>query len=338
MKNIRINKTVFKAAALLTVVLMCFVMVYLLIAHWEQNRMKPSAEQSALEVSFPEEEEAVYYHGQWHIPKKNLTSVLMMGIDSFGPVKSSDSYNNCAQADFFALFVFDHAAQTYSVLQLNRDTMTMLDVLGVNGQLSGTITGQLALSHTYGSGLKDSCENSVRAVSRLLYGIKIDEYFALTMDAVPILNDTVGGVSIVVSDDFSGVDNTLVLGQTICLNGEQALVYVRTRLGMPDSSNLARMKRQKQYLTALAEKLHIALQDDDMFGAKALEAVSKYMVTDCNAARLSDRVAQFESYRYEGTFAPTGKSLKGDTYIEYHLDEDVLKNLVISLFYCVQPA
>ena len=48
-------------------------------------------------------------------------------------------------------------------IQLNRDTMTEIQILGVNGEPAVTMTGQLALAHTYGSGEEDSCENTVLA-------------------------------------------------------------------------------------------------------------------------------------------------------------------------------
>ena len=86
--------------------------------------------------------------------------------------------------------------------------MTQIRILGVTGEPAGTFTGQLALAHTYGSGEEDSCENTVLAVSNLLYGMEIDHYVSLTMDGVALLNDLVGGVTVEVLDDFSGIDDS----------------------------------------------------------------------------------------------------------------------------------
>lgn len=77
----------------------------------------------------------------------------------------------------------------------------------------------------------------------------------MTMGAVPYINDLVGGVPVTVLDDFSGIDDSLVEGETITLKGEQALHYVRIRGGLEDSSNLNRMKRQQQYLESMAEQI-----------------------------------------------------------------------------------
>ena len=154
--------------------------------------------------------------------------------------------------------------------------MTQIQILGVTGEPAGTFTGQLALAHTYGSGEEDSCENTVLAVSNLLYGMEIDHYVSLTMDGVALLNDLVGGVTVEVLDDFSGIDDSLVQGETVTLQGQQALTYVRSRGGLEDSSNLHRMERQRQYLGALQQQLKAAVQQEDGFTLDALLQLNEY--------------------------------------------------------------
>mgnify|MGYP000585160404 FL=1 len=75
------------------------------------------------------------------------------------------------------------------------------------------------------------------------------------MDAVPILNDLLGGVEVTVLDDFSGIDDTLIKGETVTLHGDHALTYVRERYGLEDSSNSTRMVRQRQYMTEPEEMI-----------------------------------------------------------------------------------
>ena len=58
-----------------------------------------------------------------------------------------------------------------------------------------------------------------------------------------------------VTSDFSAVDPALTEGKTITMNGEQALEFIRTRKDVDDQTNLARMGRQRQFLTAFEEKL-----------------------------------------------------------------------------------
>ena len=94
-----------------------------------------------------------------YYPRQDITTVLVLGIDQSGPVAVSEGYMNRGAADLVMLLVFDESRQTCDILQLNRDTMLRMPVLGLGGRKAGTSYGQLALAHTYGSGLDDSCEN-----------------------------------------------------------------------------------------------------------------------------------------------------------------------------------
>ncbi|MBS6935610.1 MAG: LCP family protein [Clostridium sp.] len=273
--------------------------------------------------------------GVWYAPKENQETVLMIGLDKTEPIEASESYNNNAQADFLLLAIFDETKETTTILHINRDTMAEIPVLGVNGQLAGTMTGQLALSHTYGSGLQDSCMNTVNAVSDFLYGIKINHYVAMTMGAVPYINDLVGGVPVTVLDDFSGIDDSLVEGETITLKGEQALHYVRNRADLEDSSNLNRMKRQQQYLTSMAKQVE-KLDDDFSVSTQQVATIAKYIISDCSIDTLSRMAEQFVDYPLQEMQDVQGEAVRGEEFIEFYPDEEKLAEQVLELFYEVR--
>lgn len=273
--------------------------------------------------------------GVWYVPKEDQETFLMIGLDQTEPMKESESYNNSVQADFLLLAIFDEKENTTTILHINRDTMAEIPVLGVNGQPAGTITGQLALSHTYGSGLQDSCMNTVTALSDFLYGIKINHYVAMTMGAVPYINDLVGGVSVTVLDDFSGIDSSLVKGETITLNGEQALHYVRNRAELEDSSNLNRMKRQQQYLTSMAERIG-ALDDDFSVSTQQAATIAKYIISDCSIDTLSKMTEQFAKYPLQEMQDIKGEAIEGEEFMEFYPDEEKLAEQVLELFYEVK--
>ena len=71
----------------------------------------------------------------------------------------------------------------------------------------------------------------------------INGYLSLNMGGVGILVDLMEGITVKVTSDFSAVDPALTEGQTITMNGEQALEFVRTRKDVDDQTNLARMGR-----------------------------------------------------------------------------------------------
>ena len=84
-----------------------------------------------------EEKNYIYYNNKKYRPKNYLDTVLLIGTDSEGKVYESVSYNNSNKADFIALLVFDNNTKTCNVLQINRDTIAEIPVLGITGEKAG---------------------------------------------------------------------------------------------------------------------------------------------------------------------------------------------------------
>ena len=337
MPQVHVKKSKTKKILVLAIVLLLFLGMIGGISFWEsKQRQEAMLVQSEIDESARRRREGwVNRDGVWYAPKENQETVLMIGLDKTEPIEASESYNNNAQADFLLLAIFDETKETTTILHINRDTMAEIPVLGVNGQLAGTMTGQLALSHTYGSGLQDSCMNTVNAVSDFLYGIKINHYVAMTMGAVPYINDLVGGVPVTVLDDFSGIDDSLVEGETITLKGEQALHYVRNRADLEDSSNLNRMKRQQQYLTSMAKQVE-KLDDDFSVSTQQVATIAKYIISDCSIDTLSRMAEQFVDYPLQEMQDVQGEAVRGEEFIEFYPDEEKLAEQVLELFYEVR--
>ena len=277
--------------------------------------------------------QTIRYNEQWYVLRDELETVLVMGLDKFETDESLDSYNNSMQADFLMLMVLDKDNDSVTALHLNRDAMAQIDILGLDGETVGTFNGQLALAHTYGSGGKDSCKNTVKAVSNFLYEVPIDHYISVTMDAVQTLNDLVGGVKVEVLDDFTGIDESLKKGEEVTLRGQQALTYVRTRKDLEDSSNAHRMKRQQQYMTALYQRIGESVEQDEGFITDAAVKLADYMVSDCTVNQL-ERIADFIAENKVGEIRTVeGESKLGEKFIEFYPDEASLQALIIEMFF-----
>ena len=332
----RVDVRVLKGTAAILAVVLVLLGGMLLLQRWENTQDAPvssSGEASSVEAGAPVDgREITYYNGTAYAKRENLETVLLLGVDKFEG-ETPEGYLNNQQADFLLLLVMDKENETCTPIQLNRDTMTQIQILGVTGEPAGTFTGQLALAHTYGSGEEDSCENTVLAVENLLYGVGIDHYVSLTMDGVALLNDLVGGVTVEVLDDFSGIDDTLVQGETVTLQGQQSLTYVRSRGGMEDSSNLRRMERQRQYLSALQQQLKAAVQQEDGFTLDALLQLNEYMVSDCTVNQLSDLGDSLAAYQVSDILTTPGDAQEGEEFMEFTVDEDALQQLVMDVFY-----
>jgi LCP family protein required for cell wall assembly len=266
--------------------------------------------------------------GVEYFPRQDLTTVLLIGVDEFGPVKDSGFYTNTGAADVNILLVFDETNQVVNVLHLNRDTMVRMPVLGIGGKPAGTYYGQLALSHTYGSGLEDSCKNTVKTVSDFLYGIEIDYYVAMNMDVIAIMNDAVGGVTVNVTDDFSAIDPTIPVGE-VTLQGQQATHFIRAR-NLGDKLKTSRMQRHKEYMAGFLTALDSAELETLL---DAYEQASPYMVTDCSANALSGMLERFADFPLGEVVSPEGRNVLGETYYEFYVDEAALDDLILRLLY-----
>ena len=151
------------------------------------------------------------------------------------------------------------------------------------------------------------------------------------MDAVAVLNDLVGGVTVLVEDDFSNITDQLPQGQEVHLTGSLALTYVRSRRSVADQTNINRMARQKTYLEALYEQLKA--QPAETFSAKALLELSPYLVSDCSAAALSELYQEILDSKLTVLDAPEGESVRGEKFMEFYPDEQKLQRLVIDLLF-----
>ena len=133
-----------------------------------------------------------------------------------------------------------------------------------------------------------SCENTVDAVSNMLYGIRIEGYISLNMDSIKILNHLAGGVPVTIEDDFSQSDSSLVMGQNITLTDDQAMHYVHDRMNVGDGTNECRMRRQKAYVDALFPLYKAKLQADSGFVNEFYNNLSDYMVTDMSVGEMGN--------------------------------------------------
>ena len=261
----------------------------------------------------------------------DLSTLLLIGTDDM-ELEQHEGYWTQALADYLALVILNNAEKTCTILQIDRNTMTSVPVLGNGGKVVGRSTQQICYAHAYGDGMKRSCQNTVDTVSSLLCGLPIDNYLSLTMGSIAALNDAVGGVTVTIEDDFTGVDDTLVKGETVHLMGQHAYNFVHERMRMPeDDANTSRMRRQAAYVKALTEVLRDKVEADDSFVLKLYDAVADYLVTDCAVDELSNFSESLAEYTLEGFVSPEGENVK-DEYIEFYPDEDKLEQLVIDLF------
>lgn len=321
------RKTLLKIITVLLVIVLLFSTVMFLLSLWDRYYGRFPQHDTQINRSLT-------YNGEEYTLREDIETLLVLGLDTYADT-GLESYNNDKQADFLLLLVMDTENGTCKGIHINRDTMTEMNVLGVSGDRIGTVTQQIALSHTFGNGREVSCRNTANAVSDLL-GVEVDHYLSVTMDAVPVYNDLVEGVTLELLDDFTAVDPAMKEGETVTLTGQQALTYVRARKGLEDPSNSHRMARQKQYLEALYERSQQCVQEQDDFVSKAALAMTDYLVSDCSGNKLEGLMTRLAEQRLDTILSPDGRLVQGERFMEFYPDEDHLLQIVIECFY--EPA
>lgn len=318
------TKLIYGALILLLAVLLVS-STLLLLSYWEKGRgLFPAHDVTG---------SAVNVDGVNYVLNDDVQGILVLGLDKFDEARDDAGFYNDQQADFLMLFVVDNEKETFSAIHLNRDTMAEINVLGVAGEKIDTFTGQLALAHTYGNGREVSCRNTVDAVSGVLNDINIERYISVTMDAVAVVTDLVGGVEVEINDDFSDIDDTLVMGETVTLNSSNVLNFVRTRQGLEDSSNTARMTRQQDYLTSLFKAFNEKAEEDESFIVDSALKLSDYIVSNYTVNQLENLVENLSTYEFKEIYSIDGESKAGEKFMEFYADQNDVNRLLLDLFY-----
>ena len=319
---------------ILTVVLLVLTGLFL-AARWlddENANPEPSGD-----YRLRYETDQVVFNGHTYRKRNNLSTILFMGIDreaETGEVPAYLEYLSGGQADFLRLLVIDHAEKTIAQIEIDRDTMTPITMLGATGSKLGYRTAQICLSHSFGDGKEQSCGFTAEAVSTLLLNVPIDYYAAMNLDGISTVNDMVGGVTVTLLDDFSHIDPTMTKGTTLTLQGDQAEIFVRSRMSMSVGTNEARMARQQQYVSRMMELLNSKIHGSVDFIGTLFDELSPYLCTNMTRAHMVNEAWAVKDYTRLPVASIGGVHEYGeDGYMQFLPDADSLEQIVLDTFY-----
>ena len=145
--------------------------------------------------------DTVIWQGKEYVYNDDLSNYLMIGVDKEDIEETSVGQANAGQADAIYLAVRDRRENTVTLISIPRDTMTEIELAAPGGKSIGTDVNHISLSYAYGDGAHESCRLTEEAVSNLLYGIPIQSYCAVSMDALPVLTESVGTLTVTVPND-----------------------------------------------------------------------------------------------------------------------------------------
>ena len=225
--------------------------------------------------------DVIWYNGKAYRYNHDLVTMLVMGIDQESDTieEKDDVSGESGQADTIFLMVMDKSKDEIKMISISRDTMTQIKTFDYKGNYLGKSKNHLGLAYSFGDGKVTSCQYMVDAVSNLFYGMPINGYVALNMNAVAMINDAVGGVQVTVLDDviYPEYDMDLHQGDEVTLTGHQAYWYVRGRNENVFNSSSLRLERQKQFLTTFIAQAKNQAITNPSIAVDLYNTISKYI-------------------------------------------------------------
>ncbi|MDE7017564.1 MAG: LCP family protein [Lachnospiraceae bacterium] len=279
----------------------------------------------------------VKYQDKLYEYNDHIITFLIMGIDkgkeTIEPYEKDDGGGG--QADALFLAVMNTEEKTIEIISINRNAMTDISIYDKDGNYYATYNAQIALQHGYGDGKEMSCQYQLAAVQNLFYNIPIHGYAAVNTNAIPAINDTVGGVDVLVLEDLTAWDPTLVKDSQIHLMGESAYWYVKFRDSyIYDSINM-RMTRQKQYLNNFIEAAKHAAKKNIFVVLDLYREISAQMTTDITPTEILYLTSLLPQYEFDETHFHTvaGETVMGEEFEEFYVDEAALLQMILDIFY-----
>ena len=303
-----------------------------------------------------EDYKKVTYEGKEYVYNDKLINILIMGVDMKKKIttvrKNIDTEDVQSkifggQADALFIMTIDTENRKVSLMPINRYSITDIQVYEPEEGAYTADRDQICLQHAYGTGLEDSCELQVQAVSGMLYNIKINGYVSVNLPAIKTMNKLVGGIKLKILENIPGkatngtdygIGDSLAnaKGKTLTLTNKQAYAYIRYRDTNKEGSSDKRLKRIKQYMKAYAKKAVKKTKSDITFPFKLMAGLSDYMVTDIDTPEMVYLISTVPGYdldmdNMEGL---PGKLYRMDeAYMGYELDQTALKEMIIKNFY-----
>lgn len=283
-------------------------------------------------VSYDDSGKTVIYNGQKYVFNENIVTAVFLGIDDRrGGVYLTDEHGTAGQSDTIMVLAYDTETGDVSVLTIPRDTMIAVDVYSTSGKFARTEEMQICLSFAYGDGGKQSCENVIKSVERVLMGVPVDHYFSLRESGVDALNSAVGGVELTAIETIGQFRE----GQKVHLTGTAARFYCTHRDSSKLDSDSLRRQRQIQYVKAYAAKVISIAKNDIGIITRLYNTAKQYTVTDIS---LSDAVfigteLVNDSAKINKVTSLKGEYVQGEKFAEFVIDKESTYETILEIFY-----
>jgi anionic cell wall polymer biosynthesis LytR-Cps2A-Psr (LCP) family protein len=236
---------------------------------------------------------------------------LMIGTDAGGDF--IDEEHQGTLADFLALLIVDNTTQKFGVIQIDRNTMVpMAELAGVDESGEG-IKQQICLAHWYGENDGQRNDNTVQAVSELFGYLDVDNYYAINMEDIGLVNDAIGGVTVNIDTDMTNLDPAFVEGASVKLNAEQTEKFLRARMSVGEGTNKERMSRQTQYMQNAYNMVFDQLSENPEYINDIYDQLTGVLQSEERGANLSRMANHIMQYENAGILQIDGETKINDT-------------------------
>lgn len=341
------KKKTMRAVIEIIIAVLVIIAVYFIIRGMDRHdvRIRQAATENEMQrvwKEFQEKPVSIKLHKKTWKFAHPVQTYLFIGTDKSGNEDAEGEEYHGSMADALMLVVVDKEEKTYGILQLNRDTITEVPMLLQDGSANASAQMQLCTAHWYGKDKAASCDNTVETVSKMLGGLPIDGYYALKMDAMPLLNHEVGGVTVTLEDDMTKLDPAMKKGTTLTLTDRQAELLMQSRYTMEDDRNTQRMRRQQIFLKAFMKKIKKQNAGDINATVKLYDRLRPYATTDIKMNDLTALLKDMQGYTDKGIITIDGTSKIGEKlhdgkkHWEFYMDENSLETSMKQLYLLVQ--
>lgn len=319
------------------------VIIYFLIRYMDQRDIRAAENTKSTEnqtewMEFPNKTVSIQLGERTFRFSHPVKTYLFMGTDASGNEDGIGSEYQGSMADVLMLVTIDEEEKCYGILQLNRDTITEVPMLKKDGSAYASADMQLCTAHWYGRDKKASCENTVQTVSDMLGGLPIDSYYALQMDAIPLLNEAVDGVTVRIHEDLTELDPQMRKGVQLTLTDQQAEKLLHSRYEMKDDRNSRRMQRQQIFIQSFMKQAKEKITVDPDFAIILFDRLHPYATEDININALTAMLGQLNGYTSKGIFTIEGKSVIGEKlgdgkkHWEFYSDGESIESVMRALY------
>jgi LCP family protein required for cell wall assembly len=184
----------------------------------------------------------------------DIINILLLGIDTD---EERQEWGWGYRTDAMMIVSINRISHKISMLSIPRDSYANVDTLDENGEVVQTY--QSKINTAFGKGgndVKNRFKNSVSAVETFLAEggapVLINNYIGVDMEGFGRIADSLGGIPVTLE---MNVPNIGQKGESVVLNGEQALEFVRERSAFL-TADIARAQNQQSFIKGMAQRVN----------------------------------------------------------------------------------